>query len=119
MFRAACLLFAVALITPTLVNVYLFRGANPLTAPARPGTPPDQGVAMFLSAIAPTTFMVSFLLAIDSVTPRYRPGAAPVGAGRVCARCGRMVDSPFCPYCNSPTVDAGHPPAEGAPSRPA
>lgn len=32
--------------------------------------------------------------------------------GRTCTKCGRAVDSPFCPYCNSPAIDGGRQPVE-------
>lgn len=32
------------------------------------------------------------------------------GEARVCSNCGRTVDSPFCPYCNSPVLEADRQP---------
>jgi hypothetical protein len=72
-FRIAVLLFAVSLIAPTIVNLYLAGiGQSPLSPQGRPrGQDTMAGVyAIYLSAAGPALFMLSFLLAIDSVIPR-------------------------------------------------
>ena len=69
-FRLACVLFAVSVIAPTLVNLYLF-GDRPVRQPNRLGAQ-DPGAGLYLSVISPLLFMISFILAMDTVIPWRR-----------------------------------------------
>ena len=69
-FRIACLYFALALIAPTLVNLYVL-GNRPVAQLGRPLNQ-DPGAGIYLSVISPVLFMISFMLAIDSVMPRRK-----------------------------------------------
>lgn len=72
-FRVACLVFAVTFVAPVLTNLFLV-GGNPLMPQTRPGMGQNPGAWMYVSAIPPALLMISFLLAIDSITPRRPRG---------------------------------------------
>ena len=69
-FRIACLFFAASLVTPALVNLFL-AATRLAPMPPRIGQQ-DPGWSIYLSAVAPVLFMISFLLAIESVIPGRR-----------------------------------------------
>jgi hypothetical protein len=81
-FRIACILFALSMLTPALVNLYLLTtGSNPFNRMAGGGGDPGAGV--YLQIATPALLMVSFLLGIDSVMPRQserRPPTTPPSA---------------------------------------
>jgi hypothetical protein len=80
-FRIACILFALSILTPALVNLYLVTsGSNPFGRMAGGGG--DPGAGIYLQIATPALLMFSFLLGIDSVmprkpTPERRPPAPP------------------------------------------
>jgi hypothetical protein len=77
-FRIACLLFAAALITPTLTNLYVFRDSLTPGGRINPaGKQSDFASGLYLHVITPLLLLLSFLLAIDSVTPRRRAEVPP------------------------------------------
>ena len=73
-FRTACILFALAMLAPVFVNLFLVGGnANQMLFGRGGGGNQDPGVLIYLQAVAPTLFVFSFLLGIDSVMPRPTP----------------------------------------------
>lgn len=65
-FRLACLLFAISIVLPNLVSLFADPGGL-LTD--RKAAEKNWGVGLF-SLVSPFLFALSFLAAIDSITPR-------------------------------------------------
>lgn len=72
-FRIACILFALSILTPALINLYLFSGGGSNLFGGMGGRGGDPGAGIYLQIATPALQMLSFLLGIDSVMPRKTP----------------------------------------------
>ena len=70
LFRAACWLYALSLLIPTLVSLYLT--ATTKSTAGGPGVldPSTAAMRVYLGSIAPILFAVSLLVLTDSIMPR-------------------------------------------------
>ena len=71
MFRFAYLTFAASIIAPSLITLFLVTTNMNVPGFGRGGGPPGEFV-QYLSILGPALFVLSFLLAIGSVSPLRR-----------------------------------------------
>jgi hypothetical protein len=72
MFRAACLAFAASIIAPPVITLILISMGSPgpgFGGGIRSGSGPFAEIFKYLSIVGPGLFVISFLMAIRSVSP--------------------------------------------------
>ena len=72
LFRLACVTFAATLLIPAVVRYFLMGEDAMMFMRRGPVSTADSQLGMILMLFSPLLFAASFLMAIDSVTPRRR-----------------------------------------------